>query len=291
VATLRKRTRRVDSYPWDRQDVSNSVQDILTSLEIAEIDVQVRRSLQRILYRKNQFDQDGRGHIILLLRTILESENNGSAALVDTIVCGVSASMDPQWTRTGLRWLEAFDRIPLMSILQTMRELDLFSDDSLGHYFSIAIRNKVSAILEPVGREASKPVRVEPKPPRAISQVAGVEKNIALGLELLALRFEIKHNASFGHQVRRQFDIDAKQCAESMRAAKIYGRRPEVFRRLSWRALLLLASPSMPAAVRGGLEARILAGEAVGGPEIVRARGTLKSGRPRRQAPAMRMAA
>src|SRR5450631_2566722 len=192
VATLRKRTRRVDSYPWDRQDVSNSVQDILTSLEIAEIDVQVRRSLQRILYRKNQFDQDGRGHIILLLRTILESENNGSAALVDTIVCGVSASMDPQWTRTGLRWLEAFDRIPLMSILQTMRELDLFSDDSLGHYFSIAIRNKVSAILEPVGREASKPVRVEPKPPRAISQVAGVEKNIALGLELLALRFEIK---------------------------------------------------------------------------------------------------
>jgi hypothetical protein len=30
-----------------------------------------------------------------------------------------------------------------------MRSLDLFSEQSIGHYFSIAIRNKLWAILEP----------------------------------------------------------------------------------------------------------------------------------------------
>jgi hypothetical protein len=59
------------------------------------------------------------------------------------------------------------------------------------------------------------------------------------------------------------------------------------------RCRLLLSSPTMPPRVRQDLEARILAGEFVGGPDIVRARGPLKNGRPRRpgQPPAMRMAA
>jgi hypothetical protein len=39
----------------------------------------------------------------------------------------------------------------------------------------------------------------------------------------------------------------------------------------------------MPAPVRQDLEARILAGESIGGPDIVRARGQLKTGRPRRR--------
>jgi hypothetical protein len=34
--------------------------------------------------------------------------------------------MSPDWTRKRLAWIEAFDRISLTAILQTMRVLDLF---------------------------------------------------------------------------------------------------------------------------------------------------------------------
>ena len=37
--------------------------------------------MQRILYRRNLFGEDGRGHVILLLRTITESEGNGDALI------------------------------------------------------------------------------------------------------------------------------------------------------------------------------------------------------------------
>ena len=75
--------------------------------------------------------------------------------------------------------------------------------------------------------------------------------------------------------------------------ARAYGTRPEIFTRLSWNALVLLSSPTMPAPVRQDLEARILAGQSIGAPDIVRARGTLKPGRPRRPSDrtAMHMAA
>jgi hypothetical protein len=57
----------------------------------------------------------------------------------------------------------SFDKIPLTAILQTMRGLDLFSEKSIGHYYSIAIRNKLWAILEPsVSKPA--PVRAKRKP-------------------------------------------------------------------------------------------------------------------------------
>jgi hypothetical protein len=72
-----------------------------------------------------------------------------------------------------------------------------------------------------------------------------------------------------------------------------FGDRPDIFTRISWNTLVLLSSPTMPAPLRQALEARILVGESIGGPDILRARGPLKMGRPRRRAdrPAMRMAA
>jgi hypothetical protein len=109
----------------------------------------LRLTLQRTLYRSGKFgDGDGRGHVTLLIRTILESEGNQDA-LIEPIVGAVSMCMRPEWTELGLRWIEAFDKIPLMAILQTMRGLDLFSERSLGCYYSIALRNKLAAILEP----------------------------------------------------------------------------------------------------------------------------------------------
>ena len=92
------------------------------------------------------------------------------------------------------------------------------------------------------------------------------------GLELLALRSAIKGNCAFGRQVRRRFDIDAQHACEVMKVARAYGTRPEIFTRLSWNALVLLSSQAMPASVRQNLEARILAGESIGGPDIHRAR-------------------
>jgi hypothetical protein len=61
--------------------------------------------------------------------------------------------MRPEFTSRGLAWIEAFDKIQLVTILETMRSLDLFSDNSIGHYYSIVIRNKVAAILAPAADE------------------------------------------------------------------------------------------------------------------------------------------
>jgi hypothetical protein len=78
-----------------------------------------------------------------------------------------------------------------------------------------------------------------------------------------------------------------------MRAARVFGTKPEIYGRLSWNALVLLSSPTMSMSVRQDLEARIVADESVGGPEIVRVRGKLKTRRRRRpkDQPALRMAA
>jgi hypothetical protein len=65
--------------------------------------------------------------------------------------------------------------------------------------------------------------------------------------------------------------------------SRFFGAKPEVYTKLSWNALVHLASPTLPAAARDALESRIIAGERIGAPEIREARGALKSGRPRHQ--------
>jgi hypothetical protein len=74
--------------------------------------------------------------------------------------------MRPEWTAKGLAWIEAFDRIPLTRILETMHGLDLFSEQSLARYFAIAIRNKLAAILEPADAMGGRKCRVAVKPGR-----------------------------------------------------------------------------------------------------------------------------
>jgi len=71
------------------------------------------------------------------------------------IVGAVAGCLKPEFTNFGLQLIEAFDRIPLMEILQTMRNLDLFREDSIGRYYAIAVRNKVAAILKPSVPEAA----------------------------------------------------------------------------------------------------------------------------------------
>jgi len=69
------------------------------------------RVLGRIL------DRHGEEHVTLLLRTVMESENN-RMALVEPILWAISDVMlaNPLWPAKGLEWLDAFDVIDLCDI-------------------------------------------------------------------------------------------------------------------------------------------------------------------------------
>jgi hypothetical protein len=122
-------------------------------------------------------------------------------------------------------------------------------------------------------------VKREPKPPASLTRVPGIGRNIELGLKLLALRSTNKSNCTFGRAVRRQFDIDGQHACEVMKVARVYGAKPEIYTRLSWNALVTLASPTVPAAARDALKRRIIAGERISAPEIRAARGMFKAGK------------
>lgn len=107
-----------------------------------------------------------------------------------------------------------------------------------------------------------------------LARVPGVERNVALGLDLLKLRSAIKNNRAYGRQVRRQFDVETKLAVNALKVARIYGAKPEIYTRLSWNALVTtLACPTLSAATREALERRILAGERIGAPESVQPPG------------------
>jgi hypothetical protein len=150
---------RVEPPPaWDCKPIAKQVQAVLDAVEAPPIDKETRLTLQRYLYRRNRygamfrddddFGADGRGYITLLLRTILESEGNQDA-VIEPIVSAVASSMRPIWVRRGLEWIAAFDRIPLMDILNKLRELDLFTEKELEAALRDRHRASVMAYLRP----------------------------------------------------------------------------------------------------------------------------------------------
>lgn len=62
-------------------------------------------------------DEYGEGHLILVLRTITESDGN-AAMLTEPVLRGVSEILlaHPQWGDRGLAWIEAFDDISLKEL-------------------------------------------------------------------------------------------------------------------------------------------------------------------------------
>lgn len=56
--------------------------------------------------------EHGEGHLIITLRTIVESSGN-ERALTASGIQGVS---DPSWSDHGLAWIEAFDNIDLVEL-------------------------------------------------------------------------------------------------------------------------------------------------------------------------------
>jgi hypothetical protein len=128
--------------------------ELLARMEAPPIDEAARQRLQRLIY------WHGPEHVTLLIRTITESEAN-EGALVEPVISAMSSVMSSHrdWTDKGLAWIEAFDSIPLLAIVETMRGLDLFKESSLSHYLSTILSNKLQKSLEP-------PVP-SPKPKRA----------------------------------------------------------------------------------------------------------------------------
>jgi hypothetical protein len=121
------------------------------------------------------------------------------------------------------------------------------------------------------------------EPPRSVTRVPEIERNIALGQKLLALRSRVDGNQAFSALRRRDFpDLDSSVVSELMRVARHYGEKPLIWRRLSWRALVELTSTTISETARQALEARIRAGDRIRKPEIRAARGRLPVGQPRR---------
>jgi hypothetical protein len=272
--------------PWHTPAIAKQVDDIMIAMDAPAIAAETRMSFQRSLYRQKYFpSEDARGKIILTLRCILESEGNEDAIGDPIIVSAVGSCLHPKFIDSGVALLEAFDQVRLMDLLQTMRGLDLFAESSLSRYMSIALRNKLAAILEPTKVKPAK-VKLLPKPPLAVTRIPVIEKAIAMGLELLTLRARISCNKRFGKELRRLLPgIDPINATESMKVARAYGTRPEIYRRLSWIALFELSSPKMSPSVRKAFEADILAGKTVTAKMIRKARGRLRGGSLKRQQP------
>ena len=168
-------------YPpaWEAPAYTAHLQEILDGLELVEIDAAVRKSLQRTLYRYDKHGKlwgqsiaDARAHITILLRTVVESEGNGPAAVIEPVLTAVAHVMTrcPKWPELGLAWIEAFDNMPMLQILDTMRSLDLFEERELGGHLGTILINRLRPVLEP---RPPLPPPVKPaRPPKGKRKVA-----------------------------------------------------------------------------------------------------------------------
>ncbi|PAY05441.1 hypothetical protein CK489_29090 [Bradyrhizobium sp. UFLA03-84] len=153
---------------------AEQLKQLLEQMEVLPIDEAARRRLERVVYFR------GPEHVTLLIRTITESEGNGSAALVEPIVSAVSWAMSgrPDWPAKGLAWIEAFDGIPLVGTLETMRSLEAFEERELAQHLQTSLNNKLRRLLDPPP--------VPPKPKRAYKKRS--PKGAYFGAHRLAVR-------------------------------------------------------------------------------------------------------
>ena len=110
----------------------------------------------------------------------------------------------------------------------------------------------------------------EQKPPPAAK--AKKQANIQLGVDLIALRNISTSNSDFGRLVRTRYGIDPPHASACMRVARLYADNDKIVARLSWPALVALASLSVLRSVRKAFEVRIMAGERITAAEIRRSR-------------------
>jgi hypothetical protein len=268
-------------HDWETPQLAAEVRSILDAIDAPPIDDHGLFTFQKILYRRKFFDYDARGQIILTCRCILESEGNENAFAEPFVSAVYGVCSKQSFADRGLDLVAAFDQIPLQDIVKTMRGLDLFKESSIRLYLSMIVENKVRKILFPPQPEPPpKPSKQEriaaDKRAAAAARNRNVERKMDLGRKLAALRDTTPNNRRFGRAVREKYGLhDAMEVAEMMRVARRYGDRPEIFGKVSWHALVELASSATSDAQRREFEARISAGERVNGAEIIRARATI----------------
>ena len=151
------RPRKTTPEPWECEAVADEVREILRALEIEKVDAQAQTTLQRWVYRADKLLGGDRGNIVLTLRAITESEGNGPDALLDPILCAVSAVCRPEFTRQGVAFIAAFDTIDLRSLYRTMRDLRCFTRDDVSRFLTTAIQSRLCDVLGPC--ESRKEIR------------------------------------------------------------------------------------------------------------------------------------
>jgi hypothetical protein len=218
----------------------------------------------------------GMENMVVTLRILTESHRANRSQLNRNVITAVNNICRlRRFTDRGLALVEAFDDIDLGAMHADAKAEPLSTIHNARTVLACKLINRLDDILGPSPpSNPPKPpkVRRDPKPPRALTRVPGVEAMVDLGVKLLELRSNAKSNREFGRLRNRLFDVDTMTGVRAMMVARVYGDRPEIYRRLSWKAIRDLASPSMPPSLRRNLEARILAGERIGGPQIRAAR-------------------
>ena len=221
----------------------------------------------------------GLPHAVIVLKTIIETEGNEGELIADVIhAISDLIRAHPRWVGLGGIWLEAFDKISLAEVRRIAKTTGV---QPLRDAIMTLLCLRLEEILGPSKLpKPPRPVRVElpPKPPRSVTRIPQIEKNIALGVGLLALRAATPGNSQFGRLARARFGVDQIQTSRAMRVARLYADRPEIYRAASWVTLVELSSPKMSSSVRQAIEAKIVTGESVTAPQIRKARGPLKGG-------------
>ena len=249
---------------------------LLTALDAPPVTPEALERLQKLIrYR-------GEKHTTLVIRTIIESEGN-ETALIEPVISAVSDVMasKPDWPNMGIAWIAAFDGIPLLQIVDTMRGLEIFRDTSIGTYLAVSLESRLLRIFT----EAPAPVIAPPaKIPMSQARVPGILAKVALGRELAALRDRTPNNRKFGELARAKCDLTASEVSELIRVARAYGDREEITSRLSWQALVVLSGSILSAPTRQSIEKRILAGERIGVTQIKEAGKAKPASRAKRPA-------
>ncbi len=100
--------------------MSSAIARLCADLEIEIVPTNVRGGPRRTKagnVLRRLLDEHGEGHVVIALRTIIESEGNDTA-LTSPVIHGVSDLIlaHPGWTDRGLAWIEAFDDIDLLDL-------------------------------------------------------------------------------------------------------------------------------------------------------------------------------
>jgi hypothetical protein len=94
-----------------------SVGDICADLDIEIVPTAARRGASQSCASQTMrriLDEHGEGHLILVLRSIVETGNNRGELVAPTIwAISDLIRAHPSWVAKGLGWLEALDRVDL----------------------------------------------------------------------------------------------------------------------------------------------------------------------------------